>query len=150
MKQPRKMSREWIQTVLSDQVRGLLSTGLQGLEILGKGKTKTAYALDKRDKSLVLKVGPGDRIIQQARRLRRLERHGVPVARVVLFGQGWLVQERCDLVGAPDWVVDQMHELAIAKGLFPHDLHDKNVGLLRGNWVILDCGALGKREGSEI
>ena len=114
----------------------------RALEIIGKGKTKVAYALDER---VVLKVGPPDRIAKQARRLRRLERHGIPVARVILSGDGWLIQERCELLDVRDEVTDHLGDVALARGFFVHDLHRRNIGWLRGQWVILDCGALGRR-----
>lgn len=112
------------------------------IPIIGRGKTKTVYALCAE---AVLKVGPPDRIAKQARRLRRLDRHGVPVAHVILSGEGWLIQERCELPDVPDGVVDQLYKFAISRGFSPHDLHCKNVGWLRNQWVILDCGALGKK-----
>lgn len=109
------------------------------LAVIGVGKTKTCYALDVER---VLKIGPPDRVAKQARRLRRLARSGVPVARVILSGDGWLVQERCDMRTVPDTVVAELRATARAAGYRVHDLHAKNVGWLRSRWVILDCGAL--------
>lgn len=113
------------------------------MKLIGKGKTKRAYAIDD---TRVYKTGPADRVAKQARRLRRLARHGVPVAKVLDSGKGWLVQERCDCsVPAPAWVADALQKLERKAGFHVHDLHERNVGLLCGEWVILDCGALGKR-----
>ena len=113
------------------------------MKLIGKGKTKRAYALDE---TRVYKTGPSGRIAKQARRLRRLDRHGVPVAKVLDVGDGWLVQERCDCSSpAPACEVDALQKRARKAGFFVHDLHEKNVGLLHGRWVIIDCGALGKR-----
>ena len=115
------------------------------LPMIGRGKTKTVYALDAYT---VLKVGPADRIAKQARRLRRLHRLGVPVARVLCERYGWLVQEQCEGSLAEVSADEQALVIAAFRAVLPGmrigDLRPRNVmwHIARDEWVIVDCGAI--------